>query len=317
MLSALGLSADEERLYRFLVARPGPVPAAQLALPDLPAAAVPVLLGSLTERGLVIFQDGEYAMAPPAVALGALLRRRRDDLRSAELELVALAEEHRLATLGRTAGDVIEVISGADAVRHRFAQIQHAAREEIRSMVVPYATVVPPGENEAEPVTMARGVRYRVIIDREFLEMPSAHAILTQALEEGEDVRVVDRVPIKMIIADRQLGMLPLTDGRTTAPASVLVHASGILDALIALYDEVWERGRPLRLTPAVEGGELEELDVRVLTLLLAGLTDHAIASSLDLSARTVQRRIRGLMDLAGVTTRVQLGWHAARKDWI
>ena len=33
-------------------------------------------------------------------------------------------------------------------------------------------------------------------------------------------------------------------------------------------------------------------------------------------SLRTVQRRIRGLMDTAGVDTRIQLGWYAARAGW-
>lgn len=316
MLSALGLAVDEERLYRALVTLPGPVPAAELQLRSgLPAAAVPVLLLSLTQLGLVISTHDGYAVAPPAVALGALLRGQRDDLRTVEMELVALAEAHRLATIGRKADDVIEVITGADAVRHRFAQIQHAAKQEVRSMVVPNATVVPPGENVAEPVSMARGVRYRVIVDREFLENPGGPDIIAQALDEGEEVRIVDRVPIKMIIADRELGMLPLLSEQNTAPASVLVQASGVLDAMIALFDEVWRRAQPIRGIGAADS-PLEELDQRILMLLLAGLTDHAIAGSLSLSARTVQRRIRHLMDLAGVDTRVQLGWHAARKDW-
>ena len=50
--------------------------------------------------------------------------------------------------------------------------------------------------------------------------------------------------------------------------------------------------------------------------LMLAGLTDQAVATQLDLSLRTVQRRLRHLQDLSGVKSRMQLGWHAARHDW-
>ncbi|WP_220447187.1 S8 family serine peptidase [Nonomuraea deserti] len=50
--------------------------------------------------------------------------------------------------------------------------------------------------------------------------------------------------------------------------------------------------------------------------MAVAGLTDEAVAGQLDLSLRTLQRRLRALMDLAGVRTRVQLGWHAARHGW-
>ncbi|MBS2536933.1 hypothetical protein KGQ20_29635 [Catenulispora sp. NF23] len=45
---------------------------------------------------------------------------------------------------------------------------------------------------------------------------------------------------------------------------------------------------------------------------LLAGLTDHASAHRLGLSERTVQRRIRELMDWSGSGNRMQLGHRAA-----
>ena len=45
---------------------------------------------------------------------------------------------------------------------------------------------------------------------------------------------------------------------------------------------------------------------------LVAGLTDHASAHRLGVSERTVQRRIRELMDWSGSGNRMQLGHHAA-----
>ncbi|MET7644039.1 hypothetical protein ABZS83_10405 [Streptomyces sp. NPDC005426] len=38
---------------------------------------------------------------------------------------------------------------------------------------------------------------------------------------------------------------------------------------------------------------------------------------SLGLSPRTLHRRLRHLMDLAGVRTRMQLGGHAVRHGWV
>lgn len=46
-------------------------------------------------------------------------------------------------------------------------------------------------------------------------------------------------------------------------------------------------------------------------------MTDASVAKQLDLGLRTVQRRVKGLMELAGVTTRLQLGWHAYEKGWV
>ena len=53
-----------------------------------------------------------------------------------------------------------------------------------------------------------------------------------------------------------------------------------------------------------------------MLTLLLSGLTDQAIAGQLGMSLRTLHRRIRQLMGKADVDSRVQLGWVAASRQW-
>lgn len=111
------------------------------------------------------------------------------------------------------------------------------------------------------------------------LEPPHGLTELTAALGRDEQVRAVDRVPTKLVIADRSLAMVPLTS-RTAEPAALVVHASGLLQ-------------------------------------LLAGLTDASVAKQLDLGLRTVQRRVRRLMELAGVTTRLQLGRHAYERGWV
>ncbi|MGW0929754.1 hypothetical protein [Streptomyces sp. NPDC002644] len=52
-------------------------------------------------------------------------------------------------------------------------------------------------------------------------------------------------------------------------------------------------------------------LDLQILRMLLDGCTDATVAVRLGIGRRTVQRRIRQMMDAAGVNTRIQLGWHA------
>jgi hypothetical protein len=104
-----------------------------------------------------------------------------------------------------------------------------------------------------------------------------------------------------------------------------VVRESSLLDALIALFEHHWEIGAPLRVTEEGQIGGAGTTDAaspvgedrHLLSLMVAGMTDEAIAGQLRVSKRTVQRRIQGLMSLAGVATRMQLGWHAARRDWL
>jgi sugar-specific transcriptional regulator TrmB len=323
MLAALGLDPAEEQAYRLLVA----VGAASLEelLPSAgPArAGLAAALAALVGRGLATAQppaSGEgpvrFAAAPPAIALAGLLRSRHDDLRAAELAIAALAETYRSASTGRTAADVIEVITDVEAVRHRFAQLQAGAREEVLSLVVPHLSVVPHRENTAGDECLRRGVRYQAIIDRRVLDPAGVLDDVIASAAAGQEIRVVDQVPVKAVIVDREVAMLPLRHNQHTAAASVLIHPSGLLDAILAFYDTLWERGYPLLPGSGSGPAEIEEIDGRILALLLSGLTDQAVAGQLGLSLRTVQRRIHQLMAKAGVGSRVQLGWHAARKGW-
>jgi predicted transcriptional regulator len=327
MLGALGLGPEDEAVYGLLVRRAeaGPVELGDAL--RLPAAAVDVALSRLTACGLVkCGPDGQFSVAPPAVALGALISEQRSALRSAELALVTLAEEYRSSIAGRTIDELIEVVSGVDAVRHRFAQVQHAARTEVRSFVTTPFIAVPPGSNAVESVAVNQGVRFRVVVDRPTLAEPGVVAETLESLRSGVQVRVVDSLPIKLILADAELALVPLTATPGGEPGAVLLHRTGLLAAMDALFEIVWRHAHPLdpsALTGPADGRALDhqadgptELDRKILALLLAGLTDHVVAAQLDLSLRTLQRRLRHLMDLAGVETRMQLGWHAARHGW-
>ncbi|MER5481250.1 helix-turn-helix transcriptional regulator [Streptomyces sp. NPDC002734] len=61
-------------------------------------------------------------------------------------------------------------------------------------------------------------------------------------------------------------------------------------------------------------GAETGSLDLQILRMLLEGCTDATVAARLGIGQRTVQRRIRQMMDAAGVNTRIQLGWHARER---
>lgn len=120
-----------------------------------------------------------------------------------------------------------------------------------------------------------------------------------------ERVRVVERVPTKLVIADGSLAMVPLTPrGAAAAAAALVVHACGLLESLSGLFESVWRDALPLRLGadgPVEEAPDGPDVtDLEILSLLLAGLTDVSVAKQLDLGLRTVQRKVKRLMELAG-----------------
>ncbi|KOG88097.1 hypothetical protein ADK38_21680 [Streptomyces varsoviensis] len=323
MLTALGLDEAQETAYRTLVAL-GAAELTDLAhrltLPEEEAVRT---LRRLERQGLAAqssARPGRWVAAPPAVALGALLTQQRHELDQAELAAALLAEEYRAEAAEPAVHDLVEVVTGASAVAHRFLQLQLGAADEVCALVTGVPQAVTGIENDAEEQAAQRGVRYRAVLERAVLSGPNGLAELSAALGRDEQVRVVDRVPTKLVIVDRTLAMVPLTS-RSAEPAALVVHASGLLESLMGLFEAVWRDALPLRLGA---GGAVREdppdgpdgTDLEILSLLLAGLTDASVAKQLDLGLRTVQRRVKGLMVLAGVTTRLQLGWHAYERGW-
>ncbi|MFI2372666.1 helix-turn-helix domain-containing protein [Streptomyces sp. NPDC018833] len=324
MLGAIGLDERQETAYRALVAL-GAAEITDLAHRlALPEPETERTLRRLEQQGLAAqssARTGRWVAAPPGVALGALLTQQRQELEQAELAAALLAEEYRAESAEPAVHDLVEVVTGASAVTHRFVQLQLGATEEVCALVTGRPMAVRCADDEAEEKAATRGVTYRVVVEREVLMMPGGIAELTAALGRDEQIRVVDRMPTELVVADRSLAMVSLT-GRGAEPAALVVHASGLLESLTGLFEAVWREALPLRLggggdavTTATAGPDTTDLEI--LSLLLAGMTDASVAKQLDLGLRTVQRRVKGLMELAGVTTRLQLGWHAYAKGWV
>ena len=207
-------------------------------------------LATLVDVGLALRPDDQsYAGAPPAVALGALITEQRQGLRLAEQALATLAEQHRSAVVGQTISDLIEVVTGVDAIRHRFQQVQQAADHEMRTFITAPFVAVRPGENAAEPAAVERGVRIRAVVERAALSEPGAIEEAMESLRRGLELRVVDQLPIKLVLADADLALVPLEVASGGEPGAVLIQRSGLLAALEALFEAVWRQAHPLELS--------------------------------------------------------------------
>lgn len=328
VFEALGLTEEETRIYAELV-RQGPCRTERLpALTGLSAEQIEAALTGLAEQGLLSHtQDARPRViaSPPDIAGEVLLLRRMQELHTARAAMGQLAAAYR-TTARQQETDRIPVEFTPDvAVAQRIDQIQSKARDEVLIFdVPPYTSLV--GDlgmlsNDREMEQLSAGVRYRTVYDRRALDGPGGLVRISRYVDAGEEARSAPRLPMKMVIVDREVAILPAPgDGFAGHRGSVLVRPSPLLDGLIALFEQFWATGLPLAPVAGstdARGSELGDADVRLLTLLLSGMTDEGIARQLGLGRRTVLRRARALMDRAGAATRMQLGWHAAQRGWI
>ncbi|MGV9238499.1 helix-turn-helix domain-containing protein [Streptomyces nigra] len=334
MLKTVGVSAAEIDVYRALVATVTGSAVEIAAAMGTDGATVERRLAALQQKGLVRAVDGRpgrFAANPPDTALLPRLERRASDLERARIAVNELAETYRGNAWARGPAEVIEMITGAEALRQRLRQIQEGARRELLWFCKAKHVAMPSGTNQAEFEALARGVTYRVLYEQAFFEDVDAVDNVVRAVRVGEEARAVPALPLRMAIADRSVVICPLAPSGSAEDSddvtAAVIRGSSLLEGLVALFERYWELGTPLRVTLEGRIGESEvaELqsatpvpeDQHLLSLMVAGLTDESIAGRLGVSKRTVQRRIQSLLHIAGVTTRIQLGWHAARRNWI
>ncbi|WP_255950923.1 LuxR C-terminal-related transcriptional regulator [Streptomyces odontomachi] len=331
----LGIPPEQERLYVALIARPGASLAELADFADVALATAAAQLDELVAHGLALadgvqpggaLEDGDttrtFRASSPSVALLPLLVRRRAMLDRTEAAVMALVDHYRSLS-SPAAGSVVEVVHGVVGTRHRFTQLLGGARREV--LLFASEAVVAVDRESADPMVedvLRRGAELRTVISRQHLQGQGMMAAALESVQAGVQVRVAEEIPLRMLVCDRSNALLPLSLAGDGEADSLVIHGTALVQALALLFEQYWRRAHPVFLDDGtfagqpVPSGPTAE-DRLILSLLSLGLSDRKIAAQLTLSLRTVERRIRALMDRADAQSRFQLGCHAARHGWL
>lgn len=320
VLEALGLDEAHTAVYRCVLQQPSASTPDIAGMLSMSLPRVRPIVAELERLGLLARQassSDRFVASPPSMALRPLLLERERGLTRAHEALVELSDLYRRSAEQRSVADVVDVVIGDESVRQRVAQLQAASTEQVRVLVLNEIALVSGEENIEEDRALARGVRYRVIVESAVLERPGFLTAAREMAQIGEEIRVLPTLPTRMFIADEQMALVPMhSQGEDGGFGALLIHPSGLLDLVISIFEEYWRSATEFLPIAAAEPSD-DDIDRDLLRLLLLGVTDAAAASQLGVSLRTVQRRIAELMQRAEVTTRIQLGAEAVRRAWV
>ena len=321
-LGVLGIAPSEEAAYQALLVRPGERLAGIAGELKLSQRAADKLLRALEAKGLVSRtpeNPSRYHATAPDIVMDTLLLERQQELQRARAAIEAMKDK---ATSLRPAAkqQMVELITSGEAERHVFHSMNRKAKHEVLTLVrrpILISNLHDPRHADSQREAQQRGVAFRSIVDHDALAMPGLARSTLADMESGEAVRVLPMLPFKMVIADRSLALVPLNPGGADGRV-LLVRESALLDALYALFDALWRQATPMSVSPsgAIEASDptpaLAEESMQLVSLLAGGLNDKMIASELDVSTRTLDRRILKVMKSLDARTRFQAGWIAA-----
>lgn len=320
MLEILGLSPEEEAIYLALLRRPPATP--EELSDDLSAGfsdAAERSLETLIQRGLVRCLPGSperYLPIEPATAFADVVANRERELQAIRELTDQLMAEYRTMAHSMHSGDLVEVVTGADAVVAHLTKAHRNARHEVCAIERPPYRYPPVEPNPLEREQLARGVRCHVLYDRTAVDIPGRSVNIREGVAAGEEARVLADLPLRLQIIDGEQAFLPLHKERMTVEGIIVVRRSSLTDALVDLFWRLWRQAVPLQLDATASKPDASR-DRKLFEMLVTGMSDQAIGRELGVSERTVQRHVQSLMVQLGAKSRFQLGAQAVRQGWL
>lgn len=333
LLGIAGLSELDERVYLFVVHHGRTMPSDVVERFDVPLAEADAHLEELRARGFLVrprASDGAYVAVDPRSSLIAVADGLSDSARRIRDLVPQLAEQFDRSELTQPGSHETHLLTDPASVASWYVRLQHQATREL--LVFDRPPYVSSGPLEPLEVSiMGRGITWLALYTSESFTREGAWEETQRLAEQGEQGRIVPRLPVKLAIADRRVALVSLSLDGIRSDALV-TQAEPLVALLCDLFDAYWARGIPLNqsargeLAPETpDAPRSVEITARpaqpeertILALIGAGLTDDAIAARLGMSVRSLRRRSQRLMDELGAENRFQAGVEAARRGWV
>ena len=314
-LHHLGLSEQAELVYQAMLNEPCADLTRIQRLTELDFAALVGALDELAELALVSWDARmqRAELVDPDSALLTLLAQRQSEIagRQVALEATRLTVDRLLIARHAESGDSAEFerIIGLGAVRTKIEELSRTCEKSVWSFN-------PGGPQSLENLrhsrplnkaTLDRGVRMRAIYLNAVHNDEATIEHVTWLTNHGAEVRSAAVLPLRLLIVDGSVALLPIDDDDSSKGA-VLVRSRGMVTAMVALFVSVWRTSQPFGPRIHRKPGELNEQERHALRLWAHGLTDQNVARLLGVSERTVRRMSESISDRLGARSRFQAG---------
>lgn len=265
-----------------------------------------------------------WRVLPPDVVLPAYAMRLEDQARSVRSSVAAMArlfEQSEERSRGLEAFEGIRIMTTLSDVRQGIARIVGTARAQVM-------TVYADSPVCRELLTAGREVHQRDLLNSSgepihvqanysdtLMGEPALPDVMRWRAAAGEEQRVTPGMRLTCMANDTGLSLVDLQDDNG-GPHGLMISDAAFSKAIRDVCRWAWPIGVPWR-----NGGNGDQAAKgtpqfqTILQMMAAGASDAAIARQLGVSQRTIERRVRSIMDQLNTTTRFQAGVIAARQN--
>lgn len=326
-LAGLGLGRRTEAVYRAMIRGPRWGIGELVEETGLSESDVRAGLAELSEFSLIRpsgEEPGAVVVVKPSVALGELIATQQRDIferqkklaecRVAMSDIVAEFERDRSSSDGGR----IEYLRGVDSVRVYLEEMSKQIETEVFALI-PKASLTPESMAASQALDarmVERGVTIRTIYLDSVRNHTATRRYAAWLNECGGEVRTHPVLPMRIILVDRKIAVLPI-DPDDSAKGALVLREHSVVAALLALFTQIWQAARPLGTAELPDDQGLNPQERELLRLLAQGMTDEAASKQLALSVRSVRRLMSDIMDRLDARSRFEAGLRAAERGWL
>jgi DNA-binding CsgD family transcriptional regulator len=310
-LEPLGVSFRAEDLYRVCLRMPEVSQDEWLAASAYSVEEFEMLVEELVYTGLLRRTEAGLTVIPPTRAIHSLIGNEQNNisdrlnrLERARSALQLYASEYRPADTTTSFAEIIDyntfnekimgIVSDADTPINI---IYYRLKPELEERIRVISQVMLPGKD------------FRLLLPAEHVNDDQVIEAMRKLLRPGVEVRFAAKTITSLTIFG-DVAASTLTDPSDYFSDRLLIRTTALVSIFRDYFDAIWRVGIPL-------AREKEDDVDEVLLLMAQGLKDEAIAAQLDMSLRTVRRRIADVMDMVGADSRFQAGLEVARRGLI
>ncbi|GAA2003050.1 LuxR C-terminal-related transcriptional regulator [Catenulispora subtropica] len=326
MFEGLGLSGRAESVYLAMLEHPEEDLGQLARRLGVGGDQIREALDELTDISLLQVFPGRPApkAVRPEVGLSMLVARQQAEMarRHQQIEegkaALSLLLAQRAENRSQPPDSGVERLLGLDAIRDRLGELARSCQWEASSFMPGGAQTEEnlDASRALDAEAIDRGVRLRTIYQDSVRNHKPTLEYAQWLGELGSEVRTTASLPLRMLVVDRRVAVVPV-DSEDSAAAAIVITSDGIVTALTALFNAVWRGASPLGAARRRDNDGLSQQERQVLRLLAAGLTDEAIARHMGVSVRTSRRVAADLQARLGTRSRFQAGAHAVTRGWI
>ncbi len=256
-LISIGLNLYEAKAYSVLL-KSGISSASQISkIGKIPQGRIYNILESLIQKGFCSIVQGsvkKFKAVDPKVVMNSIIQERRKNFEEQEKNMLSVAEQLNKEFESQddiySTLDYIHIYTTRPSMINKFKEIVHNCKETHRTFnKPPFATSSDPSALSPSAVdAIKRGVRIKSIYEIQKNNLDSFIAWIKHFDKAKEEIRITEKLPLKMVIADNNVVMFTLHNkmDKKNNFTSVVIEHSDLTNALIELFDIYWERSMTL-----------------------------------------------------------------------